>query len=494
MILQQPWGYWKSAPNGKEKMAAELSNEHCTGACISLDPSDAVPLLILDFDLDKATFDEKAIWEILSGGLPWPDSLGVTRTISNGYHFWFSLPGETKDTRLPDTFDFGQGLSGEIRVSSRPNTLLMLPGSVAINKQKQPKTYQNVQFPDSPEELLEVPRSLLTRLVARPDSKTAEEGRIPTEAAHLLDLLELIIEIPDGEQNVKLSQIGQMVGRMVPHSDPSKLLESFWDKVAPKVGTDWKPTEFAKAFASGFRKGKTNANKFAKREKNPTLTEIDAETQAIFGGKLWMHRLIDSDSKTAGFIIGVGGSHKRPHEAVISIQLDKLDIDDLLPQLASAAKVPGDTVVTSPLFVQGGWRKALEFALKKRCQIEPLGLPPEDLFIEKLNHWCSHACGDGRLIERWSEKREWDKGAPFIIHPADGQDICFVLPERAYERLLRQSGDISVAMRIAKKFLIKKNLTGRGKAWIIGIESLDEGTTQSIRLAYEKMIETRMKK
>ena len=490
-VLGRPWS-WHLENSNPETLATTLTTTPATGSCLCPNPTDEISLLILDFDLDpNENYTYEVLWERISAGLPIPEGMGVSQSISGGFHLWFKLP---EGTKLPDKFDLGSGLSGEIRASNRPKTFIMLPGSIALNKESKVKRY-TIALDINIDNLPEPPSSLLARLSSRPSQSTQEEVNsegIPTEIAHLLAVLE-VTQLEEGERNLQISRIGQIMGRIVPSSKLSlSILDATWSILGPKLGKGFDQKEFLKAINSGFRTGRTNANKFNKREKNPTATDVEVESETVFGGRLWMKKLIDSTAKTVGFIIGVGGSEKRPDEAEISIQLDTFNIEEILPYLAQAAKVNPDVVVTSPIFVQPGWKRVLEFILKRRSTIEPLGLPPEDIFLEKLNSWARSSASDLRLIERWSEKRTFDTSMPFFVHPPDGDDVAFVLPERAYERLLRQLGDIAQARKLAKKFLLKKNLIGRASGWTIGLDQLDDGTRNNLRLAYEKRIQSRI--
>ena len=484
-VLGKPWG-WYCENSSPEVLAAILSQGNPTGAAIMPAPSDPIPLLILDFDLEgeeKPTWQE--IWSIMSTGTPPPPGLGITKSVSGGYHFWFKLG--SKKEKLPDKFDFGSGLQGEVRASNRPKTFLMLPGSVALSKGGGVGKYVEQESIEI-EKLPEMPEHILTRLSARPTTNIApEEGALPTEVIHLLDLMSST-PIPQGARNEHIAKVGQIIGRIAPHTNlPDEMLESAWNKLKPGLG-DFKLPEFTKTLKSGFKTGKTNGGKFLKRSPNPTASDVKAECETVFGGALWMKKLIDSTGKCVGYTIGIGGSAKRPDEAAITIQLEDLDPNDLLPYLAQAAGVNPNSIVTSPLFVQGGWRKVLLYILKSESSVEPLALPPEDVFFDIISNWARGAATDDRFIERWAERREFDKGAPFIVYPPDGMDTCLVIPERSYERLLRQVGDIGIGKSLTKKWLLTKSLIGRARAWVIGTENLDEPSKLIIHKAYEKRI------
>ena len=492
-VMGKPWG-WYLDNSSPEVVASMLSRTSPSGASLCLNPSDPVQLLILDFDLDpKAGITWEKLWDVISTGLPVPDGLGVTRSISGGFHVWFKLPGKVK---LPDKFDLGSGIAGEIRASTRPKTFIMLPGSIALNKEGKPGRYK-MDMEIAVDKLPEPPPSLMARLSSRTDrgNKEATNSRgIPTELSHFLEILDET-EFPEGQRNETIAKVGQIFGRIIPSSDLSpEILSATWTKLGPKLGRGFNQKEFLKTIHSGFRTGRANANKFNKREKHPTVTDIDSECSGIFGGTLWSQRLVDSSAKTVGYVVGVGGSEKRPDEAEIAVQIEPpFNIDEILPALAKATRVDPDVVVTSPIFIQPGWKKVLEFALKRRSSIEPIAMPPEDVFLEKLNSWAKSAAANGYLIERWTEKRSFDKGSPFLVHPTDGEDLTLVLPERSYERALRQMGDIAQARTLGKKYLLQKTLVGRSKTWTLASLHLDEGTRATIKMAYEKKIEERMR-
>jgi hypothetical protein len=493
-VLNRPWG-WYYDNQEHNLLSSQLSANSVTGAAISLSPSDPVPLLILDYDLDHPAPWEQ-VWEESTGGLPVPQNLAITQSTSGGYHFWFQLPDAK--TKLPDKFRFTENLQGEIRASSRPKTMLMLPGSVAINKAGNPGSYAVVH--GSLEDLAQLPvppTPLTARLMARPTSERTqmaeEEDGIPTEVAHLLEVLTALPAYQKGEMNTRIAQVGQMIGRMYPRENlPEHLLAKLWDILKEKLDRDFDQKSFRKAVNSGWKTGRANAGKYQAREKHPTVSDVDLECRALFGGELWMKRMIDSTGKEVGIIIGVGASAKRPEEADVTVSLNGLD--EVLPSLARVCKSDPDIVVRNPLFIQPGWRNVLEFALKQRSSIEPLGLPPEDIFFERVNDWARRAAADQFIVQGWSESRDWDKSSPFLVCPRGTNDAVLTIPEQAHERLLRSIGDIALAKRLANKFLLKKNLTGRAKGWTIDVNQLDKGTLRVVQEGHSRLIASKLKK
>ena len=98
----------------------------------------------------------------------------------------------------------------------------------------------------------------------------------------------------------------------------------------------------------GWSVGSKNGEKYQAREKNPTVTDIKAECEGVFGAVPWMVEVYDSQGKLKETLVGFGGSAKRRHEATKVAAL--ADLRTLLPTLATLASAALDTVARSPLF------------------------------------------------------------------------------------------------------------------------------------------------
>ena len=145
----------------------ELLNAHLlnasdiTGAALCPQTKDPVPLLILDLDTYGADF--KQIWSALCRDEP-PSGMVKVESASGGYHLWFRLPEDASAEKLPATIDFGGGVKGELRVSSKARRLIMLPKSSVINKHGKVAAYKGAIDVDN---LPVPPPSLMTRIKAR---------------------------------------------------------------------------------------------------------------------------------------------------------------------------------------------------------------------------------------------------------------------------------------------------------------------------------------
>ena len=184
--------------NDQELLHAHLLHEAGTGAALCPQATDKVPLLILDLDTYGMEFDD--LWKHICPGEEVQDEL-IVGSPSGGFHIWFKLPDSIDAEKLPATFDFGEGITGEVRASSKARRLIMLPGSLAVNKNGKPAKYKILRGNLKPDELPHPPPSLMARLVARKDQGKADEGKQPTEVMHLIGLLEQVETVTEGDRN-----------------------------------------------------------------------------------------------------------------------------------------------------------------------------------------------------------------------------------------------------------------------------------------------------
>jgi len=430
---------------------AYLMREKGTGAALCPQSSDPIPLLILDLDTYGMEFED--VWSKVSPDAPVPKGTCIVASPSGGYHLWFKLPPDIIATRLPATIDFGNGVTGEIRVSSKSCRLIMLPESLVTNKNGKAAKYKVAEGCLNPDELAYPPETLAARLVARPNQgKQTETGGKPTEALHFLELIELLGEIPEGNRNNLVSRIGQVMGRLHPGKgiDP-ELVAATWERLSGKLGK-FKQHEFRIAMNSGWSTGSKNGEKYQAREKNPNVTDVKAECESVFGHTPWMVEVFNSTGKLKETLVGFGGSAKRRHEATKVASLT--DLKQALPTLTRLASAPMDTVARSPLFIQPGWGKVLDFMMQVEKGVDHLGVPVEDRFWELLDEWARISAQDLLFLEAWTEKRPQGALTPFIVWPLDDAPPALVLPPLIQESLLTRMGDIPKARSLKKRYLL----------------------------------------
>lgn len=486
-IGSKTWDWYMEQGEQELLHAHLLRCGNATGAAIAPAPKDPIQLFILDLDNYGTEFDE--VWMQLAPGEAVPDGLGIVHSASGGWHLWFRLPDGTNTDSLPATIDLGNGLQGEIRASGPARRLLMLPESQVTNKHGKLGTYKAIGNFDVG--ALPVPPSnLLTRLLARKGDKPRggkdSEG-IPTEAIHLVRLLDKMEDIDEGTRNIVLAQIGQVLGRISPAEKPTDaLLSRLWESVGPKLG-DLDQGEFQVAVASGWKTGRKNAETYGPREKHPTVSDVRAECEAVFSALPWLIEIRDSGGKTREWQVGFGGSPKRPEEARHITKVK--DLGEVLPTLSRLTSADPDTVVRSPLFIQPGWERVLRFMLMSERGIDQLGVPPEERFWALLEDWSRIASNDLLFLERWTDKRPGSSQA-FIVWPICGDPPAVVLPPALQEILLMQVGDIPKAKRLVKKHLLPKTLRGASnKFWTLPLTELTETTQERIGDAYERFIQ-----
>ena len=477
-----------------ELLHAHLLHEKGTGAALCPQMGDIVPLLILD--LDTYGMDFFTLWPHLAGSEKPNDNMLVIGSPSGGFHIWFRLPDEVKGDKLPATIDLGEGVTGEVRVSSKACRLIMLPGSLVTNKNGKPAKYQILTGSLNPKTLTHPPDSLMARLVARKGQGVATEpGNKPTEVMHFISLLERLDTIPEGDRNNFVARIGQILGRLHPGSSfDADLLSPIWTQLSPKLGPSFEQGEFKVALASGWSTGSKNGVKFQAREKHPTVTDVRAECEGVFGSIPWMVEVWDSTGKLKETLVGFGGSAKRRNEASRVATLK--DLRDVLPTLTRLASASMDTVARSPLFVQPGWSKVLDFMMNTEKGVDHLGVPVEERFWETLNEWAKIAAGDLLFLEAWTEKRPPGSATPFIVWPlTEEQPPAIVLPPLLQETLLTQLGDIPKAKRLVSKHLITKTLVGMRsgqKVWVCPLSQLPTETQEYIGAQYEQFVQRKV--
>lgn len=471
---------------------AYLSRETSTGAAMCPQGSDPVPLLILDLDTYGMPFDE--VWARLSPDAPPPDGLCVIASPSGGFHIWFRLPPDVIASRLPASVDFGGGVSGEVRVSSKACRLIMLPGSLVTNKNGRPATYEVSLGKFDPETFVYPPETLAARLVARPNQgKQTETGGKPTEAIHFIDLLDSVAVIEEGTRNNFVARVGQVLGRLHPGKQPdAELVEAAWNKLSDKLG-EFSIKEFRIAMNSGWNTGSKNGEKYQAREKNPTVTDVKAECESVFGHTPWMVEVFDSSGKLKETLVGFGGSAKRRHEATKVAAI--ADVRQTLPTLTRLSSAAMDAVARSPLFVQPGWGKVLDFMLQVEKGVDHLGVPAEDRFWELLDEWARIAAQDLMFLEGWTDKRPQGAVTPFIVWPlGDETNPALVLPPLIQESLLTRLGDIPKARSLKKKYLLEKTLVGMrsgSKVWVCPLNQLPTVSQEFIGAQYELFVRQR---
>jgi len=468
-----PWTDFIKEKDQELMHALLISDGQATGAGLCPRHTDKVKLLILD--LDCYGYDLEMVWSIMCPGVPLPSDVPVVQSVSGGWHVYFKLPDSVDAEKLPATFDFGNEVSGEIRVSGKRLSLIVLPDTSAVSKSGTTGKYRLIQGTlDNLDVLPLPPDTLMNRMVARKDQGKTETKE-PTEVLHLLELLDDIEQVSEGGRNSFVAKLGQVVGRVHPAPQmTSQLYDRLKNEVLPKLG-DFSDKEFKRTLMSGFKTGTKNAESYKPHEKHPSITDIKAECESVFGAVPWLVEVRDSTGKTKEWLAGYGGSAKRRHEAKKMVKLK--DLKDIMPTLTRLTSARLDTVARSPLFIQTGWTKALEYMLNAEKAVDQLGIPPEERFWELINEWARIAASDQLFLEAWTEKRGFGSSSTYIVWPlVDNHSPALIIPPLLQEALLIQVGDIPKAQRLVKQNTLKKTLVGMRsgqKVWVLPLTKLE---------------------
>jgi len=453
---------------------AVATGQDLSGAAVCFQPSDPVPMIVLDVDNYGASAD--AVWASVGCDGPMPPTV---RTASGGCHFWWRVPEGLSAAALPFEFNLGAGAKGEVRGSREARQLLVLPGSRALNKLGKRGTYTALEFPDRLQDFPEMPVPLWDRLLAgdtRNASQQANASKLPTELVHFLKLLDdrPAGTLKRGAFNTTIAKVGQVAGRI-----------SGWDKPGDELSdrlhnllTGWldedetfNDAEFHQALNSGWRRGKKNGDKYQPRDKYPTVTDVLAECRNLFGGDPWLVEMIAQDGKTQDWELGIGGSVKDRDGASRTVLLRS--VDDAYVSLCQLGSVDLDVASQSPLHIMPGWRKALDLHLRATRAVDHQGLPPAAKFWGKLAELARDAASERCFLRT----RNGTRGAYANIYvPAAEAPELILMPE-AQIGLSMYTRDNRVVNRERRRFASTKRLRSMQagtEAWIFPLRAVAE--------------------
>lgn len=507
-------GYKKNPPKFGERTHGDILNDNdktfldavvlaqqhtATGWAAILRPTDPVPLAVVDVDAYGVTLD--AAWAMLTAE-PMPAGLSVVKSATGGFHFWFRLPDADTAKRLPGTWDFGQGRKGEIRASREALQLIVLPGSVARNKHGDLGKYELVGHPLSDlDGLALMPSSLLARLCGHGAPAPAREG-MPTEAAHFAALLHLLGPVPPGEQNARVAQVGQILGRIGPADKPGPDLVSLaWDTLRDKLpaahhADPWTFTKFERAFVSGYKTGAKSRNKHTPETGTaPTPDDVNAEMISLFGSLPWLIKVTDSKGQFQEYLLGHGGSPAERDKATSICSIKDQRLPHLLAELSRLIpSVDQNALTRSPLFLDPAWSKVMRHTLLVEYTPERIGNDPEARFWEILNEWARGAAGDGKFLDTMSGPwRHLDSKQWIVQSPEEPAVLC--LHPDAVERLYSRIGDMPAVKRLLNTHTRPRALKSNGshKQLVIAAEHLAPETRAHIAQGYNLWIANKTK-
>lgn len=463
IIGHHDWGDFFTDPAlGHAGLLARLASAgNATGWALVLQPSDPIPLVCVDVDVYGITADEA--WALFAlEDVPLPP---YVRTASGGHHFWFRWDANELDDedaradKLPSTFKLA-GVEGDIRASNGQRTLIVLPGTTAINKQKQVGQYNaNPGFPPL-DSLPPFPRHLYRRFICAegPGIRTGGEKLLPTEALHLISLLDSGA-FEYGQMNIDVAKVGQVLGRCLGWKRPSdEILAAVWEVLKDKLDDDFDERSYRTAMAGGWKRGAANRQAHGAASDIPTVTEVVEEAMRLFGGVPWLVELLDASGKTKEFILGIGGSPEDQSGRTCTIE----SLDDVIVALTRLSGAEMDVVATSPLFVNGKWKRALLLQLKVSRAVDILGMSPLDTAWERMRSLARSAAQGGHFCANWSGG--YPSADSFIVASPSQSGAFLALKPRAVEAMLLSSGDVAQVKKLLKQRGISRKMGGRGDA------------------------------
>lgn len=487
---------------GNSDFARQLTETYqhtATGFALILQASDPVPLVVVDVDafigLDEA-------WQLLAASEPLPPNAGVVKSASGGFHFWFRLPDAESAKGLPSTWDLGKGFKGDLRASRDVLQLIVLPGSVALNKHGAHGLYQSAGHPLSdPAGLALFPPSLAARLTGKARGAPAQKEGLPTEAQHCLSLLHYITEIPAGEQNQAVAWAGQVLGRIGPAKEPNgDLISMAWEQLRDKLPPGnpkkpWKFSDFERHFRSGYKAGaKSREAHTPTGGAAPTPDDVDAEMVSLFGSVPWLIEVVNSKGEFQEYILGHGGTPAQREFASSICSIKDARLPHILAEFSRLVPAAEQNVLTrSPLFLDPAWSKVMRHSLLVRRTTERMGNDPEARFWEILNEWARGAAQDGKFIDTASGPWRHLDSKTWIIQPADSEPLFSMHPD-AVERLYSRIGDMPIVKALLAKHTAPRALDGKAhKQRTIAVAHLAPETQAHVRVGYERWVASKLK-
>ena len=360
-----------------------------TGWGIQPRKDDPERLVILDVDDYTKTLDEiLAGLFIMDNGTP-PENMGIVRSCSGGWHFYFRHPAEFATEEPPVKFSLA-GIHGDIRSSIRGNALLVLPGSIAPDKNtKELSKYEALSGPlDDPYQLVEMPSDLWLRIRGATKTMASENPNLhsPTEIKKLREIL--MDNIPDdsvvrGVWSNMAHSIGEIWGRIWANADSCSDDEqdAVFNMLSRKCKGDkeggMERSIFDRNFRKGWTKGRANAKKYGTENKFPGETEILSECKALFGKIPWLQENKDLSGKRDCYILGMGDQRRK----MVSIE-NRQEVLGMIAKMVPETNM--DEMTRSPLFLHSGWFNVLKVYLHTKSEENNISAAPELELRDKL--------------------------------------------------------------------------------------------------------------
>lgn len=495
-----------------------------TGWTLRLRATDPAPLVCLDVDAYDASMEE--VCRAVYGSPDPPQGVGVVRSCSGGIHLYHRVPEGVNAAGFGNSFKLTEKVRGELRVSSPNHTaLLVLPGTLAIPKGQEgkPQPYEVVSFPEDPDDLADLPDSTCVLLLERPSpeapppDKGAEPvnpvSKMPPPIHKLIEIVKRLEDgvILDGSGRRDLAYyMGYLCGRSTPRDLPrDEWMEAVAEAACPKFEQPWTLVQFSDNFIRGWSGGYKDADKWNRdtQERTPTGTDFYREAINVFGHRPWLRVHKDASGKIVSYEIGLGGSAKRPHEAVVTQHLDSVDSwAKTYAAFCKMGRVDMDTAALSQLRKAQPWGQVGLLALRMFSEEDRAGLSLEDNVKVQISQAALDAARAGHfgVLSAWPKqgKRRKDTAAWWWAPANAGAPRHLVLTP-GYMSLIGQSAGIEVREAISKlagrhsyqlseskRQKEKRESLGQaaptGTLYTIGLEHLSEEDAAAVLEQYRK--------
>lgn len=525
----RPWSWFWDHGNLQDLTAEALlltESNSLTGWALAPHKTDPTKLILLDVDDYSGTRTPQDVWQELASG-EMPQGLGVVRSPSGGFHFYMAMPSTVQPSQLPHSFDFGNGIKGEIRFSGQGGIkFLILPGSRTLNHDSKVRRYEAqkdfnlAELPDAPAELIQrltarvgteereedaqISDNLATALekgYKRPPSrKEIVESEMPTEFHHLMGILQHA-EIDEGGRNNFAAAVAQIVGRFYRKRPNEVAMRIMASAVQGAVDPPLPKSELMRTLYSGLKRGQENSKKHDAYIKHPSMSLVLTEARALFGSIPWLMIHLNQEGKPVAYELGIGGTAAARTPDSKSMTIVDFTQQSVLAALARLTGVDQDVLVRSPLFISVNWIKVLMHWLRSTAEIEYIALPTEAIFWDLIQQWAlqasdhehftsgitqmhpeSNALCNTRAKIVSDEKQEYRRMI-LVIHPIN------------HEFLMMSCGDIGATKKLLRTHVDERKVLytkKRANAWCVEINETNLGE-ETMRYIHSKHADKMMK-
>lgn len=372
----------------KEEMQ-DAAMSGATGWAIHFNPDDTPRVIVLDVDTRGLSLEEVTKDVDPTGKCK---DIPTVRTPSGGWHLYFAPPEGKQAVKMPTTFTLGDKIKGDVRSSVTGSALILLPGSLAVNKEGDIASYDLVR--GSFDVLPELPKGVFSRLKAADNPAAQRKSNdFPTEVYKLRELLNHIPpkSVVDGTWGNDAYSVGIICGRICGYDKPpSDWVDSMYRLMETKLDGEPDKNSWVTQFGSGWSKGRDRGEEVAPVPTKPSETEVITEFGALFGTHPELEELLDTTGKRQSYVLILGNQRRKMQNLG--------DMTEVVGAFGSMCpSLDPDMVSRSPLCTNPGWYRVLKLYLQRTIRRSSLEGSIEEELQGKIDQAIRDAAQAGRI-------------------------------------------------------------------------------------------------